>query len=268
MKKKLCRLIALVLTLTLLTACGSSSGGSSENEGGTSDGETVVTMGTTTAWESLCPLNRDIDTQVAFMLPVFDQWVTLNTDGSLTPQLFESWELSEDGTVLTAKINSDAKFHDGEKVKASDVVFTYLLMADPDFDRTMKDYTKYVVGTDETGMCSNPDEFGMRAIDDETLEIEVKQPTTVENFFFQFRVTLVLPEHLLKDIPAGSIMTDPFWENPVGSGPFKFDSMISGERIEYVANDDYYLGRPDFDRLVIRVIPADNMLSAFLLILL
>ena len=282
MKRKLYRLVSIFLLLSLITACGKSentpdnTSKSSPNSTATStqaadktaepakDEDKVVTIATTTAWESLCPLSRDVDTQVIFMSPVFDQWATLNTDGTITPQLFESWVLSEDGTTLTAKINPKATFHDGVKVKASDVVFTYRLLADPEFDRTMKDYAKFIVGTDDTGMCSNFDEFGMKALDEETVEIKVKTPTTETNFFFQFRVTLVLPEHLLKDISPSSIMTDPFWEKPVGSGPFKLDSIVSGERIEYVANDDYYLGRPDIDRLVIRVMPADNMLSAFM----
>lgn len=278
MKKKLTRILALAMAALLMAACGntgdatpatapasdSSAAVVSPNTGNESKEEIVVTMGTTTAWESLCPLNRDVDTQVAFMTPVFDQWVTLRTDGSIYPQLFQSWTLSEDGTTLTARIDPDAKFHDGVKVKASDVVFTYKLMAHPSFDRTMKDYAKYIVGTDDAGMCANFDEFGMKALDEETLEIKVKNPTNELNFFYQFRITLVLPEHLLCDVDPAAIMTDKFWEHPVGSGPFKFDSYISGERIEYVANDDYHLGRVDFDRLVIRVIPADNLLSAFM----
>ena len=75
---------------------------------------------------------------------------------------------------------------------------------------------------------------------------------------------MIFPEHCLKDVPAETFVTDPFWDDPIGCGAFKLDNVISGERMEYVANKDYFLGAPDFDRLIIRVIPSANMLSTLI----
>jgi peptide/nickel transport system substrate-binding protein len=50
-------------------------------------------------------------------------------DGAATdkfvPQLAESWELSDDGTVYTFHIRSGVKFHDGADMTASDVAYSY-----------------------------------------------------------------------------------------------------------------------------------------------
>ena len=51
---------------------------------------------------------------------------------------------------------------------------------------------------------------------------------------------------------------------PVGSGPFKYEREISGERMELVANKNYFLGAPDFDRLVIRIMPSASLLSGLI----
>lgn len=50
-------------------------------------------------------------------------------DGEATdkfvPQLAESWEVSEDGTVYTFKIRSGVKFHNGADLTASDVAYSF-----------------------------------------------------------------------------------------------------------------------------------------------
>ncbi len=288
MKKKIVKLMALCMAAVLgLTACGQAAenppaadSAAEENvaaekpDGSTQEaekpaakeeagGEKVVTLAATAAWMSMCPLTWVTkDAQIAFSYPVFDTLVNVNADGEITPRLLQSWEQSEDGLTITGKLNPDAKWHDGEKVTANDIVFTYSMLSNSEVEAERT--CRLITGTDDAGIITDADAFGIKAVDDETVEFTLKQPTTLLNFFYTFRFALVVPEHCLKDIPAASLTSDPFWENPVGSGPFKFDSYISGERMEYTAFDEYYLGRPDFDRLIIRVIPANNILSAMM----
>lgn len=286
MKKKFMKLTALCIAVMMgLTACGQAAETSpaaesvSATEGAaaesvenqaeqsaavqTADGEKVITLAATASWMALCPLTWVTkDAQIAFSYPVFDTLVNVNADGEITPRLLQSWEQSEDGLTIIGKLNPDAKWHDGEKVTANDIVFTYTMLSNPEVEAERT--CKLITGTDDSGTITEADAFGVKAIDDETVEFTLKQPTTLLNFFYTFRFALVIPEHCLKDIPAANLTSDTFWENPVGSGPFKFDSYISGERMEYTAFDEYYLGRPNFDRLIIRVIPANNILSAMM----
>lgn len=276
MKKKFAKLTALLAVLLMLfTACGAGAGSgvpAGSGSAGTSPaapagplgGEKVVTLANTAAWMGLCPLTWVTkDAQICFSYPVFDTLVTVEADGTIKPRLLASWEQSEDGATITGKIDPNARWHDGEKVTAHDVVFTYQSLANPEVEAEHSPSLQLIAGT-KNGVWENVEDFGVKALDDETVEFTLQQPTTLLNFFYNLRFALVIPAHCLEGIPAAQLTSDVFWENPIGSGPFKFDSYISGERMEYVAFDDYYLGRPDFDRLIIRVIPANNILSAMI----
>lgn len=274
--KFLAMLLSLCLAATALAGCGGTpTGGTSTSgaAGGTSTaapstGEKVVAVGNTAAWEALHPLSSNRDNHVAFLYPIYESWVTLTSEGEILPRLFESWEQDpENPRILVCKLNQNATWSDGEPITAHDIVFTAELASDPnlpvDNNRTM---VSGYVGTDTVGVRVEGEEFGVKALDDYTVQLTYKDTSapTELNLLYSLRYTYTLPKHILENIPVESVLTDPFWENPVTSGAFTIGGIISGERIEYVARDDYYLGRPQMDRLVIRVISQDNMLSAYL----
>lgn len=276
--KKLARLAAVMLTAAImLSGCGSSTeapaagttgAGTQTSDNGTAPGEKIVSLGNTAAWESLHPLMSNRDQHVAYMYPIYESWVTLTNEGDILPRLFESWEQDpENPRVLLCHLNQNATWSDGEPVTAHDIVFTMELSSDPKLPiDTGRVGTTNFVGTDNTGIRIEGEEFGVTALDDYTVRLQYKDnvAATVLNELYSLRYTFTLPKHCLENIPVESVLTNAFWENPVTSGAFTIDSIISGERIEYIARDDYYLGTPQMDRLIIRVITQDNMLSALL----
>lgn len=283
MRKNMVKIAAILLTAGLVAGCGGqstqpqgsqadASGAGGQTQAGTSQtpaaegGEKIVTLANSAAWEALHPLSSNRDQHVSFLYPIYESWVTITAEGEILPRLFESWEQSEDGATLTCHINQNATWSDGEPVTAHDIEFTARLAADPQLPVQQHQIVGNFTGTDDTGVRIEGEEFGVKALDDYTVQLTYKENkvSTVLNELYSLRYTFTLPEHCLKDIPAESVLTDPFWENPVTSGAFTIDNIISGERIEYVARDDYYLGRPQMDRLIIRVIAPDNLLSAML----
>jgi len=276
LKRLLALSMALCLMATAFVGCGGTNDANTPASGSTSasgasvdnGGEKVVTLANVAAWEALHPLSSNRDNHVAFLYPIYESWVTLTNEGEIIPRLFESWEQSEeDPRILTCHLNQNATWSDGEPITAHDIVFTMELASDPDLPvGNSRQVVVNFVGTDATGIRVEGEELGVTALDDYTVQFHYKDTVapTVLNELYCLRYTFTLPEHCLADIPVESVLTDPFWENPVTSGAFTIDGIISGERIEYVARDDYYLGRPQMDRLVIRVITADNLLSAFL----
>jgi peptide/nickel transport system substrate-binding protein len=69
---------------------------------------------------------------------------------------------------------------------------------------------------------------------------------------------MMLPKHLLESyVNAGKIRDAPQnWTAPVGTGPYRFKEMKSGEKIVVVANPNYFKGRPNVSRVVYRIIPS------------
>ena len=55
---------------------------------------------------------------------VFEGLTRFASDGSVTPGLAASWDISEDGLTYTFKLQDGVTFHDGTTLEASDVVFS------------------------------------------------------------------------------------------------------------------------------------------------
>src|SRR5690349_7950109 len=62
---------------------------------------------------------------------VFSGLVSLDPHLNVTPDIAETWEVSEDRTVYTFHIRQEARFHDGHPVKASDIVYSWERAANP-----------------------------------------------------------------------------------------------------------------------------------------
>ena len=56
---------------------------------------------------------------------IYDSMYQLELDGTYTPELAESVDVSEDGTVWTFKLRDGFTFHDGTPLTAEDVAFSY-----------------------------------------------------------------------------------------------------------------------------------------------
>jgi len=162
---------------------------------------------------------------------VFEGLTRIGSAGEVLPALAESWEISDDGKVYTFKLRSGAKFHDGTDFDAEDVKFS--------LDRALAE--------DST----NAQKGLFAAID----SVEVVDPATVT-------VTL---KH-----PQGSFLYNLGWgdavivapesaegnkENPVGTGPFRFDNWARGSSITIVKNPDYWGEPVALDRAEFRIIP-------------
>ena len=192
-------------------------------------------------------------------------WVT-HKDGTVEPRLAESYEVSEDHTYMTIHLNKNAKFSDGEAVTADDVIYSAKLDTNPEFNSVKRDQMKYVKGTNNGGVCENEAELGWEKIDDYTVKLTFKQAMNELPFLTMMnRYFYVVPEHVYSKYTASELNDAQIWKDSlVGSGPYRYDSSIDGERVELVKNPEYFLGTPDVDRLVIRVVEGSQLLSGLM----
>ena len=278
MKRNMLKVVAASLAgAMLLTACGGSgganqtsaaAGGSAETSAaaaeGSTGGEKVITMAQTGDWDTFMPMNTTnagADNVIELM---FDRLMVIN-DGTFGPRLAESWETNEAQDKITYHLNENAKWQDGEPVTAEDVVYSAQVASSSEFNYLRRIRMQYFAGTDETGCETGTDSIEVKALDDHTVEFTLKTPMDPSIIYALVnRDFFIMPKHLLGDISDTDLVNDAFWQKPVGSGPCIFDSMESGVSIEFKANKDYYLGAPDFDRLVFKKVQSSNLLSGLM----
>lgn len=279
MKRNMLKVVAASLAgAMLLTACGGSgganqtsaaAGGSAETsaaaEAGSTGGEKVITMAQTGDWDTFMPMNTTnagADNVIELM---FDRLMVINTDGTFGPRLADSWETNEAQDKITYHLNENAKWQDGEPVTAEDVVYSAQVASSSEYSYLRRIRMQYFAGTDETGCETGTDSIEVAALDDHTVEFTLKAPMDPAIIYALVnRDFFIMPKHLLDSISDADLVNDAFWQKPIGSGPCIFDSMESGVSIEFKANKDYYLGAPDFDRLVFKKVQSTNLLSGLM----
>ena len=222
-------------------------------------------MAQTGDWDTFMPMNTTnagADNVIELM---FDHLMVINTDGTFGPRLADSWETNEAQDKITYHLNENAKWQDGEPVTAEDVVYSAQVASSSEYNYLRRIRMKYFAGTDETGCETSTDSIEVAALDDHTVEFTLKDPMDPAIIYALVnRDFFIMPKHLLDSISDADLVNDAFWQKPIGSGPCIFDSMESGVSIEFKANKDYYLGAPDFDRLVFKKVQSSNLLSGLM----
>jgi peptide/nickel transport system substrate-binding protein len=170
------------------------------------------------------------------------------------------WKVLPDGGMeLTWKLRPNVKWHDGTPLTADDFVFGIQVIKDPTAD--------FGSGSQSTVDMSGVSE--VTAPDPQTLVVRWSRPYFDANVGSPPSVA-PLPRHLLQDLyragdPA-AFMNAPYWTTEfIGAGPFKLTDWTFGSHIEGQAFDDYFLGRPKIDRVIVRLIPDNQTIVASLM---
>ena len=234
---------------------------------GTEDySDVVITYGMTSAWDTVNPYGSSSGSiyQQLAVDKIYDRLAFLEEAGSdVTPRGAASWESADDGLSAIFHLDENAKWHDGEPVTAEDWVFTAQLITDPEFGFGLKSEFNTWAGTDDTGVEESENSVQVEAVDDYTLKMTFKSVTPVEDWLLLHnKYFYVLPQHLLGDIAPADMMSEDFWNAPVGSGPCIFESEISGSELDLASNPNYHLGAPKFGKLVMKVIAATNTVTS------
>lgn len=164
--------------------------------------------------------------------------VISDSQGHPTPGVAESWE-NKDGKVWTFHLRKNAKWSNGEPVTAQDFVYSWQRLADPKTASPYASYLQYghLLNVDDiiTGKKA-PDQLGVKAIDEHTLEVTLSE--SVPYFFKLLIHPSMSPVYKPAIDKAGDKWTQP--ENWIGNGAFKLDSHVINERIVLVRNPQYW----------------------------
>jgi peptide/nickel transport system substrate-binding protein len=151
--------------------------------------------------------------------------------------------ISPDGKVITLKLRDDLVWSDGTPLTSEDFVFTYEMAIDP------KNAVASTYPYDQMESVEAPDAT--------TVVMTFKEP------FAPWLGTLwkgILPAHIVRPMyeAAGTLDTVEWNKKPtVGCGPYTFQEWESGSFARFVANENYWLGKPKIDEIFFRFVPDD-----------
>ena len=236
--------LALVMSLAILASCNKDSGGTTEPQSPanpSSPGTAASPSGSAPApantaeevvfytectfeeswWDPALFMGLN-DANLAPM--IYENLVELQTDGSVAPQLAESWDISADGLTYTFHLRHGVQWHKGYgEFTSADVKFTFDRQTDPAVASVNADNLQ--IGNIKSIEC--PDDY--------TVVMTLKNvDVDLLHRFSMFYGMIVCKAHSDKDGAASMNTT------PIGTGPFAFDSGTLGLRTEVVRNREWW----------------------------
>ncbi len=190
-----------------------------------------------------------VDTTVSRL--VFAGLLKYNASNQLVGDLAENWKVDAGGKVYTIKLRPGLKWHDGQAVTAEDVVFTFQTIQNPDAKSPLFHAWRGIE---------------VKALDTRTVSFTL--PSTLAPFVYSL-TTGIVPKHSLEKIEPAQLRSSPFnTAEPVGAGPFSWDTIEiipngnepNLQNIGLKAFKSYHTGSPKLDKFVIKTYADEQLM--------
>lgn len=161
-------------------------------------------------------------------------------DQGFQPRLAKTWDWAADSLSIAFHLDPNARWHDGARVRAKDVAFSYRI------------YSDTTIGSPFATALENID--SVTATDSLTATVWFKSRSPMQ-FYDAVNTMLILPEHLLGKSSPTALREASVARNPVGTGRFRFAKWNAAQSIDLLADTANYRGRPRLDRVLITIAP-------------
>jgi len=219
---KIRQLFALVL-IAFLIGCG----GEKKADGGGSAKDTLVIALMTSPTNLDSRVGADNASGRMFDL-IHSGLIKVTPNFDYAPDVAEKWETPDDRTIVF-HLNPNAKFQNGQPVKAADVKWTYDSMMNPNFVTSKRS------GYAAVDHIETPD--------DHTVVFKLKEPNPG---IFDNLTTGILPT---------GADTNTYKTKPIGAGPYKVVDFRADDRIVLEAFDQWHGGAPKIKHVIVRIVP-------------
>ncbi|MDO5481176.1 MAG: ABC transporter substrate-binding protein [Candidatus Saccharibacteria bacterium] len=205
---------------------------SSWDEGGT------YIEGSIGAINSLNPLFANTASEQTLSRLMFSTLTTVDYSGHVGLDLAKSIQSNETGDSWTVWLRDNLKWSDGEPITNADVLYTIKTIKSPDSNN--------IYASNLSGVEVSEDDSGA---------LIFNLPASYASFASALNIP-ILPEHILRDVPADLLLENNFSSSPVTSGPFKYNATQSGENADektvyLTENTNYYKDLPLLDGFIV-----------------
>ena len=230
------------------------------SEGPVEGGQIILPL---TTFNTLNPLRTQNQHYFHFSKLIFEGLFEFNNDLNLEEQLADSYKINEDGTVVEVKLKDNVLWHDGEKLKAEDVIFTIDTIKYAKDDSSYGEMFLETFGVYQSANIGNI--IKASALDDRNIIIEFDSGISNALEILTFPI---IPKHVFTTgRPNNADFLKALETNNykvVGTGPYKFDSYDKMKQIILQSNENFREGKPYIDEIIGRVIGTEkDILTAF-----
>jgi oligopeptide transport system substrate-binding protein len=199
--------------------------------------------------------------EIDILALAYEGLTRIDTNQETVPGAAESWEYNEDATQITFHLRPDLTYSDGSPLTAENFRYAVERTCDPvtagEYQSILfevvgcEEFAGLGIGEDGAVVEYTPEEYeaarvalGARSIDDQTLQIDLTNPAP---YFHTIAYTWVFYPVKQEVVAADP---DNWWktaENHIGNGPFTVTGIAEDQEWTFVANDNYWQGRPAVD---------------------
>ena len=198
-----------------------------------------------TSFNPYLSTNNDTTKMIEF---IYNRVLRFNDKLELEGDLADKWEVAPDNKTYTFWLKKGVKWHDGQELTVDDVEFTLNYIKNPSLRTVRRTYVNQLVDDPK-----DKNKVAFKKIDAHSFSVTYKQPFCPA--LSHWAEMMILPKHVLegKDPNDNQYAIDK--AKPIGSGPLKYESNKTDEQVTLAANDDYFKGRPNFDKVIFRIVP-------------
>ncbi|MBL3756172.1 ABC transporter substrate-binding protein [Bacillus cereus] len=194
---------------------------------------------------------------------IFASLVSTDKQGKPIPELAEKWDISSDQLTYTFHLRKDLKFSDGSPLTADDVAFTLTLLHDKAYEGEV-DISQYAVKGGKAykeGTATSIE--GIQVVDPQTIKVTTEKVNS--QAIFVLGGTVLSKAYYGKDYKQNTSLDylKELYGKPLAAGPYKFEKYIPGQEVRFVANENYYAGKPKIQNFIYKITSGDTKLQLF-----
>lgn len=193
---------------------------------------------------------------------IFAPLVGLDKEGKTIPILAKKWDISEDQLTYTFHLKDDLKFSDSSPLTADDVAFTLTLLHDPTYSGATDISQTAIKGGQAYKEGKATSIEGIQVIDPKTITITTEKVNAQTLSLIGGEV--ISKAYYGKEYKQGNLeYLKELYGKPIGAGAYKLDKYIPGQEVRFVANENYFEGKPKIEHFIYKITKGDTKLQQF-----